>query len=97
MIAISQMNRDDSRSLRLVATLEDASTIATANTSGAVDTLHVLTASADNPIVSFTLDIDNYNGFDDLAFVVAVPEPSTLALAAFGLLGLIGFGRRRKW
>ena len=25
-----------------------------------------------------------------------VPEPSTIALAAFGLLGLIGFGRRRK-
>jgi len=25
-----------------------------------------------------------------------VPEPSTFALAAFGLLGLIGFGRRRK-
>jgi hypothetical protein len=25
-----------------------------------------------------------------------VPEPSTLALASFGLLGLIGFGRRRK-
>ena len=26
----------------------------------------------------------------------AVPEPSTFALAALGLLGLIGFGRRRK-
>jgi hypothetical protein len=25
-----------------------------------------------------------------------VPEPSTFALAAFGLIGLIGFGRRRK-
>jgi len=28
--------------------------------------------------------------------VPPIPEPSTLALAAFGLLGLIGFGRRRK-
>ncbi len=28
--------------------------------------------------------------------VVAVPEPSTFVIAAFGLLGLIGFGRRRK-
>jgi hypothetical protein len=27
---------------------------------------------------------------------ILVPEPSTFALAAFGLVGLIGFGRRRK-
>ena len=27
---------------------------------------------------------------------IFVPEPSTMALAAFGLLGLVGFGRRRK-
>ena len=34
--------------------------------------------------------------FAAVAAVAAVPEPSTFALAAFGLLGLIGFGRRRK-
>jgi hypothetical protein len=28
--------------------------------------------------------------------IYAVPEPTTFCLAAFGLLGLIGFGRRRK-
>jgi len=33
----------------------------------------------------------------DLEFYLQeVPEPSTFALAAFGLLGLIGFGRRRR-
>jgi hypothetical protein len=75
MIAISQMFRDTSRSFRLMATLQDNTTIATTSTTAGVDTLHVLTATADNPIVSFTFDNTNYNGYDDLAFVVAVEPP----------------------
>jgi hypothetical protein len=34
--------------------------------------------------------------FESVGGGAAVPEPSTFALAALGLLGLIGFGRRRK-
>jgi len=31
-----------------------------------------------------------------LGVVESVPEPSTLLLAALGLLGLLGFGRRKR-
>ena len=38
-----------------------------------------------------------YFDFDDIAFFgTPVPEPSAFALAAFGLLGLLAFGRRRR-
>jgi len=37
----------------------------------------------------------NRVGFAEVG-ITAIPEPSTFALAAIGLLGLIGFGRRRK-
>ncbi len=38
-----------------------------------------------------------YNGAYTLEFTgIPVPEPSTIALAVLGLVGLIGFGRRRR-
>ncbi len=38
----------------------------------------------------------NYLAMDSLAYEQVVPEPSTFALAAFGLLGLLACGRRRR-
>jgi hypothetical protein len=40
--------------------------------------------------------IGSQDNGDGTFTVSVIPEPSTFALAAFGLLGLIGFGRRRK-
>jgi len=37
-----------------------------------------------------------YDGAAEMEFWAPIPEPSALVLAALGLLGLIGFGRRRK-
>jgi len=40
--------------------------------------------------------LDEFFLGDSVTDVTAVPEPSTFALAAFGLLGLLGWGRRRR-
>jgi len=47
--------------------------------------------------------VDNYSGgfgyveWDNFSVAYLVPEPSTLSLAALGVLGLAFCGRRRKW
>ena len=47
--------------------------------------------------VNFNAVENGYAGYAEIdAFGVVVPEPSTLALSAFGLLGLLLIGRRRR-
>lgn len=95
MIAITTLDQGNTdRQGRLVAKLQDNSTISTAFAAGTTDTLHVLTASAANPIVQFTWDVNatGYVRWDDLAFVV-IPEPSAALLGGMGLLLLL---RRRR-
>jgi hypothetical protein len=43
------------------------------------------------------LAADHVGGlYQDLAYVIATPEPSTLAIGTLGALGLIGYGLRRR-
>jgi hypothetical protein len=44
----------------------------------------------------YDLTADGASMFLNAVNYMAVPEPSTFCLAAFGLLGLIGFGRRKR-
>jgi hypothetical protein len=48
-------------------------------------------------VITFDDAVGSNDGlYTGLTLHEVVPEPSTFALATFGLLGLIGFGRRRK-
>jgi hypothetical protein len=62
----------------------------TANTSGANadDTFfHSLSGTVENPIVSFSLQQNNFVRWDDMAFMV--PEPSSALLGGIGLMFLL--------
>ena len=70
----------------------------TASTSGAnADNwyFHGFKTTAANPIMSFAISQNNFVRYDDLGFV-AVPEPSTMALAGLGLAFVTVLRRRRN-
>jgi hypothetical protein len=67
----------------------------TASTSGADadDTyFHSLSGTVENPIVSFSLQQDNFVRWDDMAIII--PEPSSALLGGIGLMFLL---RRRRY
>jgi hypothetical protein len=67
-----------------------------------------ITGGTHSSVLAITTDAKNYNKFGVLSVIdgttssnltfqpTAVPEPSTLAIAGLGGLGLIGFGLRRR-
>lgn len=65
----------------------------TFNTSGANDTGAFYGFQETSPIISYFTLTDNYIGITGLTAVI--PEPSSLLLIGAGLLGIVGYGRRR--
>lgn len=94
-LGIISINRfDASRTASLSVTFLDTTTLSTSAAPGDNWYFHGFKTTAENPIVSFSLNQPaGLMRYDDLGFVT-VPEPSSAAL-----LGLVGFGafiRRRR-
>lgn len=96
-IGIFELNRfDAARLFTFSATFADNSVVTTGVGNGGSTYWNGFTATGTNYIKSFTITGSGtgLTRYDDMAFVVAVPEPSSAAL-----LGLVGFGailRRRR-
>jgi hypothetical protein len=99
---ITGLPRGATRHTQITLTLSDNSTIAGSNdvvgTSAVFWGFELTPAQLASGLsitkVSFAHP-DGVNRYDDLAFVLAVPEPASLTLIAMGGLGLTAFGWRR--
>jgi hypothetical protein len=63
-------------------------------TSGANDTGRFYGFQESSPVISYFTLTDNYVGITNLT-IASTPEPATWLLCGSGLLGLIGYGRRK--
>jgi PEP-CTERM motif len=99
---MTQLDRFASRSATFTFTLADNSTITyaaqtqdpSANNTGA-DNWYGFQASASNPLVSVGITANGFVRFDDMAFVVAAPEPGSMVLLGMGCItGLVAYRRR---
>ena len=103
LLSIGIFNTDRNSSDRfpvLTVTFQDNTTASTSGANADNTYFHGITGTALNPIVSFSLSQNNFVRYDDLGFIVApsaIPEPSTYAIAAGGLVlvGAVVASRRR--
>lgn len=100
---ITEINRFASRDVTFSFTLADNTVINYAlqnqdPTSGNTGPLnwYGFQASDANPLVKVSLVASGFVRFDDMAFITAVPEPSSAALAGLGLASLVVLRRRRN-
>lgn len=93
---LSTDRNDASRIPSLTVTFLDNTTASTSGANADNVFFHGLSGTLDNPIVSFTLTQNNYLRWDDLGFIVAIPEPSSaVALAGVAAVGFAALRRRR--
>ncbi|MEO7931527.1 MAG: hypothetical protein ABIT76_00060 [Chthoniobacterales bacterium] len=97
-LGIFSLDRNDaSRIPVLTVYFQNAPTVAVSTSGATADDVyfHGFKTTISNPIVKFELSQNNFIRYDDLGFVTAVPEPSTV-FGAVGLVGLIGYNQRKR-